>query len=287
MKYLLSLFFSITLTTQIKAQNTGNKISNLKKAETDFEELIKEKGVNKAYLSVSAKDGITLKPGLVKIDSAYNNPEKTSDLYFRYLQTGKIARSGDLGFTTGPYKFISSTGKEMYGHYLSLWSTNNKRDFKLALDVAIKYPKESAKTEPVFTDPTGDRYNTLLGKQKIKMREDIVLSTDKTMGATIKAYGLAGFKEFYAKEAKLYFPGYTPFDGKQNAMNFIREQDLKIRSTPTKAARAFSGDLAYSYGEAVITEGFGLGEIYNYVRVWEIGQDSKWNVILDVYTKAE
>ncbi len=287
MKFILSIVFSIALLSNINAQITGNKIISIQKAETNFQELIKEKGLSKAYLAVVAKDGVTFKPALTRIDSAYQNESPTQELYFRYLQTGKIARSGDLGFTTGPYKYINPAGKETYGHYLSIWATNNKRDFKMALDINISNPKETEKKEPVFTDPVGDKYNTLMGKQKIKMREDIVLSSDKTMGATIKAYGLAGFREFYAKESMLYFPGYQPIEGRQNAINFIREQDFKIRSNPLKAARAFSGDLAYSYGEAVITEGIGLGEMYNYVRVWEIGQDSKWYVILDVYTKAE
>jgi hypothetical protein len=60
--------------------------------------------------------------------------------------------------------------------------------------------------------------------------------------------------------------------------SFINSQKLNITSKPIATDRAFSGDLAYTYGEAVINS-----SKYYYVRIWQIDDEMKWNIIIDSY----
>jgi hypothetical protein len=50
--------------------------------------------------------------------------------------------------------------------------------------------------------------------------------------------------------------------------------------------RSTSNDLAYSYGRARIKKGEIVSN-YNYVRIWEIDKEHKWNVILEVFSAVE
>ena len=77
---------------------------------------------------------------------------------------------------------------------------------------------------------------------------------------------------------RLYFPNHLPEFGKVAVLNFITSQKINITSTPIATARAFSGDLAYTYGEAEINN-----KKYYYVRIWQIDAAMKWNIIIDAY----
>jgi hypothetical protein len=97
---------------------------------------------------------------------------------------------------------------------------------------------------------------------------------------------LATYKEFLSPEARFYFPGFEPITGQDKIMKFLNNEAISITAETINVGRSTSNDLAYSYGRARIKKGEIVSN-YNYVRIWEIDKDHKWDVILEIFSAVE
>lgn len=112
------------------------------------------------------------------------------------------------------------------------------------------------------------------------MRDDIVFGTDELFGKRLGSKnGNKYFSEFYDTNVRIYFPDKYPTYSLEESLNFILKNKLTFKSEPKGVLRAFSGDLAFTYGEATVS-----GKQYEYIRAWQIEEATgKWNVIIDMY----
>jgi len=85
---------------------------------------------------------------------------------------------------------------------------------------------------------------------------------------------------------RFYFPGFEPIIGQEKIMQFIANEGINITAETVDVGRAISNDLAYSYGKARIKKGEVVSN-YNYVRIWEIDETHKWNILLEVFSAIE
>ncbi|MFC5282401.1 hypothetical protein [Pedobacter alpinus] len=273
----LMILLLLTFVKAAKAQKTNGTVKSLVQIEEHFTALVKKKGLNKAYIEIAANKGVIFKPNAVNIKNYYNqtNPEEIN--LTKIPNYAMISKDGYFGFTSGLIE-ITTENNTMYGHYLSIWKASTNKTWELELDANIKHPKQIADIENKFIDPPNYKYPKLIGPKKIKMREDIIFSTDLLFGKALKGSGNKHFNEFYADDVRLYFPESLPLISKQEAINFIDKKNQQIVSNPNFSDRAISGDLAYTNGKASI----GLKK-YNYVRVWRADENMKWNIIIDLY----
>ncbi|HEX7367880.1 MAG TPA: hypothetical protein VF273_12320 [Pelobium sp.] len=263
--------------TQTFAQKTDGTVNSLVQMEAYFNNLVVKNGLNQAFIQVAAKRGVVFRPQALNIIDYYSK-QAPADFELGWKPDfAMIAKSGYFGFTTGLYT-VKKSDKYAYGHYLSIWKAEKNKKWTLVLDAGISHKKPSAAIENKFIDPSNYKYPKIIGPKKVKMREDIVFSTDELFGKALKNTGNKNFTEYYADDVRLYFPGQLPLIGKQQAIGFIDERNQHVTSNPTFVDRAFSGDLAYTNGKANI----GVNK-YNYVRVWKIGEDMKWYILVDMY----
>ncbi|MBK0382010.1 nuclear transport factor 2 family protein [Pedobacter sp. SD-b] len=263
-----------------KAQKNDGTVSSLIKTENYFNEEVAKEGISEAFLKMTGKNGVVFRPNPVNIKQYYNqNPSKATNLSWQ-PEFAMISKDGELGFTTGLYTLNNE--QPSFGHYLSIWRSNQQKKWELALDAGIAHDKPIADAKQVFLDPSDYKYPKLIGPKKMKMREDIVFSTDLLLSKALNQTGNKNFKDFYADEVRYYFPGKLPIIGKANAVNFIYGMGKQVTSYPNFVDRAFSGDLAYTNGKATIGQ-----KKYNYIRIWQKDAQSKWNIILDMYLEAE
>lgn len=266
------------------AQTSNGEVSSLVAAENYFAGIAKEKGIKKAFLTVSDDKTIVFRPDAVKavdfFDRHYND---TGELSWRPA-LAKISKSGDWGFTTGPFEYTADE-KTSYGSYLSVWKTNSKGVWKLALDLGITHPKPKKEPELLFTDPASTRFFRQRSAARQKQREEMILTTDQLFSKTLAKYNNLAYNVFLADNARLLFPGNQPIIGKRAITDFLRYQELEVNTEPLKADRATGSDLAFTYGSASINQK-GAVKKYNYVRIWEVQDGHKWNVIVEIFTPA-
>lgn len=283
----LFIIFSIFLFS-IKTgftQTSNGEVSSLVAAENYFAGIAKTKGISKAFLAVSDDETIIFRPGPVKaVDFFDKRKEEGGELTWQPA-LAKISKSGDWGFTTGPFEY-KKDGKVSYGDYVSVWKMNSKGVWKLAIDLGINHPKPKKETELFFSDPKNSRFFRQKSEARQKQREEMILTSDRLFSKTLSKYKNLAYNVFLADNARLLFPGSEPIIGKRNITDFLRYQELEINTEVIKADRAAGSDLAYTYGTAGIARK-GLTTQYNYVRIWEVQDGHKWNVILEIFTPAE
>ena len=198
----------------------------------------------------------------------------------------KISQSGDWGFTTGPFTFLGDPKiAPTFGQYLSIWKTDFKGVWKLALNLNISHKKPLIEPELNYTDPKSIKFFEQVSLARIRQRKEIITTTDQLFSNTlIKDQNLA-HDIFLVENSRFLFQGEEPIIGKARINNFLGKNQISIESEPLNADRATGSDLAYSYGIAYITKNKLITK-YHYVRVWESQEEHKWNVILEIYIPA-
>lgn len=267
-------------------QASNGRVNSLIAAENYFAAIVKEKGIRNAFLKVSDSETLVFRPNAVKAEDFFNKKSEDLGNLFWNPVYAKISRSGDWGFTTGPYSYQANDSADYsYGQYLSIWRANKKGIWKLALDMGIPHPKPIIETELNFADPENFKFFRQLSPGRLKQREDMILTTDRLFSNTLKKNQDLAYDVFTADAAHLLFPGYEPVLGKVNIINFLKRHELNIFTEPALANRALGSDLAYTYGTASITKN-DVNTKYNYIRIWESQEGYKWNVILEIFSPA-
>jgi hypothetical protein len=285
------LFLAITIFISVSglavAQQTKVEVSKVVDAEQSFNKQVERKGIKDAFLSVADPEGIVFKPEAIKITDFYNSIDKQPGTLSWQPKFARISANGDLGFTAGPY--IYQNGKtdddKVYGHYVSIWRADLEGKLKLLIDLGIQHPEPEQEELTDFKDPDPAK-QTAPSKDPFNGKK-IITGTDESFNHSLETYSaMATYKEFLSPEGRYYFPGFDPIVGQDKIMKFIDNEDISISAQTIGVGRSTSGDLAYSYGHARIKKGNVVSN-YNYVRIWEIDKDHKWDVLLEVFSAVE
>jgi len=265
------------------AQHSDATTSSLVKAEHEFTESAVKNGIKSAYTSFSSNKALAFRPNPVSAKSYYANQPNDKNITFT-PDYGKVSRSGDWGFITGAYTVDGI--EKTYGQFLSVWKANFGK-WEMVLDLETTHNKPLHPVTEKFIEPI-DYYKPVLdGPKQIAAKKEIILTTEKTLDAMLKSYGVGAFGGFLSPDARVIFPGYEPVIGKDKIVAFYNSLISKISFKTTQADRAAGGDLAYTYGIATVDYRTDLRESFNYVFIYERQANHNWNLIQQIYTPAE
>ncbi|AMR30465.1 hypothetical protein A0256_03030 [Mucilaginibacter sp. PAMC 26640] len=263
------------------------QVSKIVNTEIDFNKLVERKGIKAGFLAVADPEGIVFKPNEIKISEFYSTIDKQPGKLSWQPKIARISANGDIGFTAGPYVYQNGKTEDdkVFGEYLSVWrldAADNK--YKLLIDLGIQHPESEQETGTDFKEPD-------LSKQKAPSKDPfngklLITNTDKILNHSLELSALAAYKEFMSPEGMYYFPGFEPMTGRDKISKFIDNEGISISATTVNAGRSTSNDLAYTYGTARIRKG-NIVNNYNYVRIWEVDTNHKWNVFLEIFSTVE
>jgi hypothetical protein len=244
-------------------------------------ELAENKGALAGLKNGVDQNTVFFQPAPQKALSYLKNMPNIPDLISWKPVMAKIAKSNEWGFTTGP--IVSSTigMQKNYGEYLTVWKRNRKGTWKIAYRAEIKHPKASNEAGISFENPENQKFIMQRSKARLDQREEIITSTDRLMGTVLRADNRVGYDEFLAEDSRLLFSGFSPILGKKNIQNFLVKNKIDIKTTPVGVDRSLSGELAFSYGDAKVIKD-NLVQNFYYLRIWELNQDYKWNVLVEM-----
>lgn len=84
----------------------------------------------------------------------------------------RMATSGDLGFTTGPWEFKNDKGDatpEGYGHFVTIWKRQTDGSWKFAVDLGISHPESGGPLKLwQVSDEPGERASKVVNVQEEK-----------------------------------------------------------------------------------------------------------------------
>lgn len=117
--------------------------------ETDlsFSEMSEAKGMKAAFLAFADKDVIKLQNqsfpiwGIDEMMLSFDDFDDTGFTLTWQPLKAEIAASGDLGYTIGNWKMVSSNGVK-YGNYVSVWKKQGNGEWKYVVDTGTETPGE-------------------------------------------------------------------------------------------------------------------------------------------------
>ncbi len=280
-KKILYTIIAASLSLGAYAQKSDGTTKSLVKAEEAFAELFAKDGSKKAYATFSAANGLVFRPNPVNAKSFYGSQPESKDVSWTPVYA-KVSRSGDIGFTTGPFVM----GGSSFGQYFSIWKTVNEK-WELAIDLGISHNKPLKPTTVAFIEPKDHFMPKFMTDKQRATGAEIIGTTEETLNTLLKTHGVGAFAGFVNPDVRILFPGYEPILGKDKAVSFINSMFAKVSLKRTKVVKADGGDLAYTYGITAIDYKADLRESFNYVFVYERQPDAMWNLVAMVFSPAE
>ncbi|HEX8152747.1 MAG TPA: hypothetical protein VF698_06475 [Thermoanaerobaculia bacterium] len=237
-------------------------------AERAFAQTSVDEGQRAAWIRYFADEGIEFAPGPVKAkERAAGRPAQTkpfpATLYWEPVY-GAIARSGELGFNTGPWRFRDNKGEraDAFGYFFSVWKKQADDSWKVVLDLGAR-PK-------VDGDPMGQPFVAGAFGVGHAARTDDLLALDRQI------HGVDGLTASLHDRAWVLRDGMDVMRSAGAARANLTAAPLEL--TPLGGDVVMSGDLGYTYGE--YTRGTEKG---HYAHVWIRDEATgTWKIALDV-----
>lgn len=236
-------------------------------------------GVKASFLKHSAADAIVLRPDPV---SAHGFYEKAPDdaggppLVWWPLLAG-IARSGDLGFTTGPFTFDGKPG----GSYFTVWKKQADGTWKWIYDGGP--PADMSGAAPQGSPPVYLPVSTVRGKYpEAAFAEVKAAEAALAEGAATDAQ--AAYLNVLAPEARVGGSRAAPDDTPRGHAAELATRPRQIAFSPLGGEASKAGDLAWTYGDARWTQDGEPGRGH-YVRVWQL-RAAGWTLVYDAILKV-
>lgn len=232
-----------------------------------------ELGVQASFLKHSAPEGIVFGPEPILAKAAFGEPRpKGKPLVWWPLWAG-IARSGDLGFTTGPYTLDGKPG----GYYFTVWSKQPDGSWKWLFDGGPPSDQTGAapKDSPVAYAKLSTRRAGSPGKAMAE-----VTAAERALHGAAQADVKAAFLAVVADDGRIVGSKAKPPAGRAALEAELATRASSIAFTPLGGSASSAGDLAWTYGAAAWTAQDGSAQRAHYVRVWR-NDEPGWRLLFD------
>jgi ketosteroid isomerase-like protein len=251
-------------------------------AERAFAAAARVKGVRDAFLEFFADDAM-FAPGMgrAKDQLLKQQPQPFSvrELVWE-PRTGDVAASGELGWLTGPGRFVNHAAADKtprHTNYLSVWRKQADGQWRVYIDVGTNLERP-ATFEPGFVRfRFARRYE---GKGDKASAGESLAAADRAFNSRIESAGpAAAFADVLAPGARVHRADVGALTDPSGVRAWLSEHAAGLNATTTTAEAASSGDLGYSYGTYRTAS---MPKPSAYLRVWTRDESGRWFVVVDV-----
>lgn len=232
-------------------------------------------GIKASFLKHSAADAIVIQPEPVNAHASLSRaPDgKPDDPKLEWWPVfAGISKSGDLGFTTGPYAFAG----QRRGHYFTVWKKQVNGDWKWIFDGGTPSSAEGAPGPggavgflAVADVPPMDSAGALA---EVFAAEDRLATAAQTDLKT-------GFLAVYACDGRMQGSALPPATDCDAAGAELAARPATARLKTLGGEASAAGDLAWTYGAIDWTRD-GQPAKGHYVRVWQRRAEG-WRIVFD------
>ena len=256
-------------------------VGSLIAAEKAYDKLAGEKGFREASISVFADDAVIFAPNAVNGKKVWREAKNDPVISWGPV-FASISRSGELGYTTGPWESSKSRDvqkPDAFGDFVTIWRKNKDGAWKIALDVGLDHPQPQETEAEIRTSvpnsamPHSESANTDLEKAQRSFAES--LKDDEAYAVIDNA----------SDDIRVYRSGQLAAVGKKDAEKMLAKEDAKTTRAPSGTGIANPVDLAYEYGEYA-SERDKIREHGIYLCIWRLESDGAWKIALDLQKSA-
>lgn len=227
-----------------------------------------------AFKTYAAPDAVVFRLNPVNAqESLASQPDEPADTSLKWWPVwAGIARSGDLGFTTGPY----SVGGKAFGHYFTVWAKQPDGTWRWIFDGGPRNDAASSlgpETEPM-TLPIEDAVSNTPEKAWAEVAAlEAVFAKDAT----------DDLKSAYMKrlpdDARVMGSPAQPATNRQSRIAELDRRPPTMKLTPLGGRASAAGDLVFTFGAGDWNTD-GDAHHGHYVRIWQ-KRKSGWALAFD------
>lgn len=183
-----------------------------------------------------------------------------------------VARSGELGFTTGP----AARDQEGYGHYFTVWERQADGTWRWVYDggsnaspAGQPAPNSEPRILPVATAGAGSA--------EAAMRE--VRAAEAALAEAAGVDQKAAHLSALAADGRLYVAPLAPAEGPDAYATALESWPARFEFGPTEGGGASeAGDMAWTYGPAAWSRD-GVARRGHYMRLWQKRPEG-WRLVM-------
>jgi len=254
--------------------------------EREFAAAVRVQGVNQAFLRFLADDAILFRPQPVAGREFFRTQPEDPGLLEWAPSYARMAESGDLGFTTGPWTYRSPRTNDLVsatGQYVTVWKLGPE-GWRAVFDAGVGGP---ARPFPAWADTDGpDDPEVPVPAWRHTQRTRDLRTVEETFGRLSAREGEArALEEHGHKRVLVLRSGAAPLLGRREAVSLLEQNKLRTRDGLRQVLVSGAGDLGWAWGES---EQLGSGStpqrtVRSWMRVWRrSGLSGTWRVVLDL-----
>jgi hypothetical protein len=279
-------------------------LEGMVESERAFAKLASEVGWKNAFLEYFSDAAVGYNGeeiGLAK-DQIRANPDPPKDHRLLWEpRYGDVARSGELGYLTGPSRNIlpsRNNGQPRHGAYASIWKRERDGTFRVVMDIGTNTPRAPVFPEMFTRAPAADRFAGDLND-----RTPPLGNADSVLNSDLRTSAVRAYRGRLAPGVRFHRPLTMPVLGEAAVLRYLATQPPYDQVDSRYAESAQSGDLGYTWGTwnrrlppargragapAAAPGGRGAKpaperfETGIYARVWVRDRSGQWKVALDV-----
>jgi ketosteroid isomerase-like protein len=251
-------------------------------AERAFSKLSVDKGFKESFLAYIADDGIMFRPTPMKSKELLaSRPNPPIHLVW-WPSHAEIARSGEMGWTTGPWERRTEGSDEvLYGHFVTVWKEQPDGKWRWVIDTGISHAKP---TGPAGSPPPVPKEKNAGPMPKVPKLDTAaetkaLLAADRELGQATAQGTSAAYLARLTDDARLMRDGSFPFVGKEAVRAALEKVPAAMTSEPLGGDVSAAADLGYTYGNAEWKEGDQPVKV-GYLRIWE-KRGTDWKLRVD------
>ncbi|MGE5087504.1 MAG: DUF4440 domain-containing protein [Candidatus Levyibacteriota bacterium] len=259
-------------------------VKSLVDAETSFARMALEQGIRAAFIANFADDGIAFEPAPAILRQTWPARPAPADpkalqLEWKPVQAA-VARSGDFGYSTGPYTLSDAAhpGPLRHGVFFSVWRRDSGGPWRVALDIGIATPvaPDLAGLGPAPRPAFRGRADPAAERERVLALESHSFVTDPIGPPAVR------YENLLAPGVRMQRQGRLPIATRATVARDVAARLARITWRPVDARVSSSADMAVSWGRYRETDRASDVHEGHYAHFWVRDSAGRWRLAWDI-----
>lgn len=268
----------------ICAQDGSQAVRELIEAERTFTASAVELGMKRAFLDYLADDAVLFQPAPENGKAVWRKRVETTARLSWHPTLVRIASSGDLGCTSGPWEYTPEAHLDQpprYGHYVAMWRKQRDGSWKVIAAIGVRHDYSAGADSGMHVVPPAV---TVKARSKSFERKRL-LDAERRLARRCISDGLGvALGAELAADGRVMADGIMPLVGREQVEKELPNARTRFSIRVAFASLSEACDLAYTYG--TVTSVANRRVVGYFLRVWQKDARDRWKILVNVLTSS-
>ncbi len=290
----LVVALSLTVAAVPRQSEKPSSVQELVAAEKAFAKYSVENGMREAFIEFFTDEGINFVPQPVLTrEFLKKRPPTPKPLPFILdwtPMTGDIARSGDLGYNTGPFMVTVPSQKDQkpsFGYFFSIWKKQADGTWKVVVDAGVQSEEAGKRplSEVVYQQTPIKTVEVPAKSINPGQEKEGLLAADKSLTQATQTKSRAdSYKAVLLPKSRLHLNDLAPLANSDQILAYLKAHPGSMTGTVTHSDLSKAADFGYTVGSYEFKPQTGdKPEKGSYVRIWRRVTRNDWKLAFETF----